>query len=182
MSDPQPNNPLHGITLEQVVTRLEKRYGWEYLARNININCFKSNPSVKSSLKFLRRTPWARDKVEALYVAAFANSPLEVPVATAKAAPVTPSIVGADTVADVASNESSKVPSHSGSKAAILKHRLTQALSHLLANLLIRHPLNLPAHLALQRFLGPGLRGWPKSLPRIPKPSATVSDSHHPKN
>lgn len=118
MSDPQPNNPLHGITLEQVVTRLEKRYGWEYLARNININCFKSNPSVKSSLKFLRRTPWARDKVEALYVAAFANSPLEVPVATAKAAPVTPSIVGADTVADVASNESSKVPSNSGSKTS----------------------------------------------------------------
>ena len=118
MSDPQPNNPLHGITLEQVVTRLEKRYGWEYLARNININCFKSNPSVKSSLKFLRRTPWARDKVEALYVAAFANSPLEVPVATAKAAPVTPSIVGADTAADVASNESSKVPSHSGSKTS----------------------------------------------------------------
>ena len=118
MSDPQPNNPLHGITLEQVVTRLEKRYGWEYLARNININCFKSNPSVKSSLKFLRRTPWARDKVEALYVAAFANSPLEVPVATAKAAPVTPSIVGADTVADVASNESSKVPSNSASKTS----------------------------------------------------------------
>ena len=81
MSDPQPNNPLHGITLEQVVTRLEKRYGWEYLARNININCFKSNPSVKSSLKFLRRTPWARDKVEALYVAAFADSPMEIPTA-----------------------------------------------------------------------------------------------------
>ena len=74
-NNPQPNNPLHGITLEQVVTRLEKRYGWEYLARNININCFKSNPSVKSSLKFLRRTPWARDKVEALYIAAFANQP-----------------------------------------------------------------------------------------------------------
>ncbi|MDA9877216.1 VF530 family protein [bacterium] len=73
MPDPQPNNPLHGITLEQVVTRLEKRYGWEYLARNININCFKSNPSVKSSLRFLRRTPWARDKVEALYIAAFAK-------------------------------------------------------------------------------------------------------------
>lgn len=88
MSDPQPNNPLHGITLEQVVTRLEKRYGWEYLARNININCFKSNPSVKSSLKFLRRTPWARDKVEALYVAAFANSPLEVSVAATETAPV----------------------------------------------------------------------------------------------
>ncbi|MCT2529476.1 VF530 family protein [SAR92 clade bacterium H921] len=75
MTESQPNNPLHAITLEQVVTRLEKRYGWEYLARNININCFKSNPSVKSSLKFLRRTPWAREKVEALYIAAFANRP-----------------------------------------------------------------------------------------------------------
>ena len=73
MIDKQPNNPLHGITLEQVVTRLEKRYGWEYLARNININCFKSNPSVKSSLKFLRRTPWARVKVEAFFIAAFAD-------------------------------------------------------------------------------------------------------------
>ncbi len=76
MTESQPNNPLHGITLEQVVTRLEKRYGWEYLARNININCFKSNPSVKSSLKFLRRTPWARDKVEALYIGAFTNQPV----------------------------------------------------------------------------------------------------------
>ncbi|MDG2501768.1 MAG: VF530 family protein [Porticoccaceae bacterium] len=84
MPDPQPNNPLHGITLEQVVTRLEKRYGWEYLARNININCFKSNPSVKSSLKFLRRTPWARDKVEALYIAAFANQPAAGDQATPK--------------------------------------------------------------------------------------------------
>ena len=71
MSEEQPNNPLHGITLEQVVTRLERRYGWAYLAANININCFKSNPSVKSSLKFLRRTLWAREKVEALYIAAF---------------------------------------------------------------------------------------------------------------
>ena len=71
MSEEQPNNPLHGITLEQVVTRLERRYGWDYLAKNININCFKSNPSVKSSLKFLRRTLWAREKVEALYIAAF---------------------------------------------------------------------------------------------------------------
>lgn len=71
MSEEQPNNPLHGITLEQVVTRLERRYGWAYLATNININCFKSNPSVKSSLKFLRKTLWAREKVEALYIAAF---------------------------------------------------------------------------------------------------------------
>ena len=73
MSEEQPNNPLHGITLEQVITRLERRYGWDYLAANIKINCFKSNPSVKSSLKFLRRTLWAREKVEALYVAAFSD-------------------------------------------------------------------------------------------------------------
>lgn len=72
--DTQPNNPLHGITLEQVVTQLERRYGWAYLAANININCFKSDPSVKSSLKFLRRTLWAREKVEALYVAAFSET------------------------------------------------------------------------------------------------------------
>lgn len=73
MSEEQPNNPLHGITLEQVITRLERRYGWDYLAANIKINCFKSNPSVKSSLKFLRRTLWAREKVEALYVATFSD-------------------------------------------------------------------------------------------------------------
>ena len=64
MTEKQPNNLLHGIALEQVVTRLEKRYGWDYLARNININCFKSNPSVKSSLKFLRQTPWARERLK----------------------------------------------------------------------------------------------------------------------
>jgi uncharacterized protein (DUF2132 family) len=81
MSEEQPNNPLHGITLEQVVTRLERRYGWAYLAANININCFKSNPSVKSSLKFLRRTLWAREKVEALYIAAFSDvKPAKTPV------------------------------------------------------------------------------------------------------
>lgn len=74
MAEKQPNNPLHGITLEQVVTRLERRYGWVYLAANININCFKSDPSVKSSLKFLRRTLWAREKVEALYIAAFSDA------------------------------------------------------------------------------------------------------------
>lgn len=71
MSQEQPNNPLHGITLEQVVTRLVEHHGWEALAEQININCFKKDPSVKSSLKFLRKTPWARDKVEALYVSTF---------------------------------------------------------------------------------------------------------------
>ncbi|HLR17710.1 MAG TPA: VF530 family protein [Alcanivoracaceae bacterium] len=71
MSNEQPNNPLHGITLEQIVTRLQQHYGWEGLADIININCFKSNPSIKSSLKFLRRTQWARDKVEQLYLSTF---------------------------------------------------------------------------------------------------------------
>ena len=72
MTDPQANNPLHGITLEQIVTRLVDHYGWDTLARRININCFKSDPSVKSSLKFLRKTSWAREQVEQLYIATFA--------------------------------------------------------------------------------------------------------------
>lgn len=59
---------LHGVTLAMVLERLVATYGWEELARRVRINCFASNPSVKSSLTFLRRTPWAREKVEALYV------------------------------------------------------------------------------------------------------------------
>ena len=70
-SSEQPNNPLHGITLEQVVTKLVEHYGWGELAERININCFKSDPSIKSSLKFLRKTQWARDKVEQLYISTF---------------------------------------------------------------------------------------------------------------
>ncbi|MDA9599078.1 VF530 family protein [bacterium] len=73
MSDLQPNNPLHGIKLEQVITQLQDHFGWDGLADRININCFKSNPSVKSSLKFLRRTLWAREKVEALYIDNFSQ-------------------------------------------------------------------------------------------------------------
>ncbi len=68
MTDPQPNNPLHGMTLEMVLTRLVARYGWEKLGRTINIKCFNHEPSIKSSLKFLRKTPWAREKVEGLYI------------------------------------------------------------------------------------------------------------------
>lgn len=68
MSNSQPNNPLHGITLEQLVTELQQHYDWEGLAERININCFKNDPSIKSSLKFLRRTPWAREQVEQLYI------------------------------------------------------------------------------------------------------------------
>lgn len=64
----QPNNPLHGITLEAIVTRLAEYYGWPALGSHINIRCFTENPSIKSSLKFLRKTPWAREKVEELYV------------------------------------------------------------------------------------------------------------------
>ncbi len=71
MSKEQSNNPLHGVTLEMVVTRLVHRYGWDGLAQRININCFKSDPSIKSSLKFLRKTQWARDKVESLYISTF---------------------------------------------------------------------------------------------------------------
>ncbi|WP_082353785.1 VF530 family DNA-binding protein [Marinagarivorans algicola] len=61
------NDPLHGITLEQILTSLEARYGWEELYRKVNIRCFGYDPSIKSSLKFLRKTPWARSKVETLY-------------------------------------------------------------------------------------------------------------------
>jgi len=64
----QPNNPLHGVKLLDILEHLTQNYTWEELASKININCFKSNPSVKSSLKFLRRTPWARTKVEQLYL------------------------------------------------------------------------------------------------------------------
>ena len=64
----QPNNPLHGYTLEQIVQSLSDYYGWEYMGEKIPIRCFLFEPSVKSSLKFLRRTPWARKRVEALFV------------------------------------------------------------------------------------------------------------------
>lgn len=69
----QVNNPLHGITLAVILDTLVTHYGWEKLSNRININCFKNNPSIKSSLTFLRKTPWARDKVEQLYVELTAN-------------------------------------------------------------------------------------------------------------
>lgn len=64
----QAKNPLHGITLEAMLTSLVERYGWAELGKRIPVNCFLKDPSIKSSLKFLRRTPWARGKVEALYL------------------------------------------------------------------------------------------------------------------
>ena len=68
MSNPQKNNPMHGVTLEMILNRLVDHYGWEALGTRIKIKCFSNDPSVKSSLKFLRKTPWARTKVENLYM------------------------------------------------------------------------------------------------------------------
>ena len=68
MSSEQPRNPLHGITLEQIVTELVAHFGWAELGQQISIRCFNENPSIPSSLKFLRKTPWARAKVESLYL------------------------------------------------------------------------------------------------------------------
>ena len=71
MSNEQPNNPLHGLSLEKIVTRLVEHFGWNGLYERVRVNCFKKDPSIKSSLKFLRKTRWARDKVEALYIETF---------------------------------------------------------------------------------------------------------------
>jgi uncharacterized protein (DUF2132 family) len=71
MTNEQTNNPLHGVTLELLLTRLVEQYGWDELGRRIPIKCFINDPSIKSSLKFLRRTPWARKKVEELYLKTF---------------------------------------------------------------------------------------------------------------
>ncbi len=68
MAAEQPNNPLHGVTLEMILQQLVAHYGWEALGREIEIRCFNHEPSIASSLKFLRRTPWARERVESLYV------------------------------------------------------------------------------------------------------------------
>jgi uncharacterized protein (DUF2132 family) len=68
MNEQQANNPLHGITLEQIMNLLVADYGWEKLGKYIKIRCFTSNPSIQSSLNFLRKTPWAREKVEKLYL------------------------------------------------------------------------------------------------------------------
>lgn len=68
MAEEQKNNPLHGKTLEMILNELVSYYGWEELSERVNIRCFKENPSIKSSLTFLRKTQWARDKVENLYL------------------------------------------------------------------------------------------------------------------
>lgn len=68
MNNPGSRDPLHGVTLKMIVTRLYERYGWQELGQRINIKCFTNDPSISSCLKFLRRTPWARQKVEELYL------------------------------------------------------------------------------------------------------------------
>ncbi|MHB9028275.1 MAG: VF530 family protein [Candidatus Latescibacterota bacterium] len=68
MTDQHPNDPLHGITLETILTTLVEKYGWEELGKIIRIKCFTNDPSIQSSLKFLRNNPWAREKVERLYL------------------------------------------------------------------------------------------------------------------
>jgi uncharacterized protein (DUF2132 family) len=68
MSAAPPNDPLHGVTLERIVTELSAQFGWEEMAHRVPVRCFEFNPSVKSSLTFLRKTPWARAKVEDMYV------------------------------------------------------------------------------------------------------------------
>ena len=68
MDQPGARDPMHGLTLQAIVTQLVEHYGWEELGKRINIKCFTTDPSISSSLKFLRKTPWARQKVEALYL------------------------------------------------------------------------------------------------------------------
>ena len=68
MTQEQPNNPLHGMTLKAILTYLVEKFGWETLSEQIRIRCFQFDPNMKSSLRFLRRTPWARAKVEQLYI------------------------------------------------------------------------------------------------------------------
>ena len=84
MNKTQANNPLHGLTLEMILNDLTARYGWEELRRRIAIRCFNQDPSIASSLKFLRRTPWARAQVEALYLETVKNPPNSGSTATGR--------------------------------------------------------------------------------------------------
>ena len=78
INDEHKNNPMHGIKLQQILEELQERYGWELLGQLININCFQYDPSIKSCLKFLRKTPWARVKVEELYLQMLSKRDKEV--------------------------------------------------------------------------------------------------------
>jgi uncharacterized protein (DUF2132 family) len=87
MNQPRAKDPLHGITLEKIVTALVEHYGWEQLGEIIDIRCFNVDPSVQSSLKFLRKTPWARKKVEDLYVWVVSTRTSDAPQEQAEPAP-----------------------------------------------------------------------------------------------
>ncbi|MDC9524426.1 VF530 family protein [Pseudoalteromonas sp. Angola-30] len=89
--DNQPKNPLHGVTLEQILVELEQRLGFKAMGEQVNIKCFTDSPSIKSSLKFLRKTPWARDKVEALYLHTLSNKPLRKPKSAQRPKPASQS-------------------------------------------------------------------------------------------
>ena len=86
MTTTQNNNPLHGLTLQKILEELVEKLGWEKMATAVRIKCFSSNPSIKSSLTFLRKTPWAREQVEQLYLAKIAKQP-HAPTTTKRAAP-----------------------------------------------------------------------------------------------
>ena len=79
MNDQKTKDPLHGVTLEEIVVSLVVHYGWNELGQRISIRSFKNTPSIKSSLKFLRKTPWARKKVEALYIITNKKTPQKDP-------------------------------------------------------------------------------------------------------
>jgi len=74
----QPNNPLHGVKLQEILVFLEENYGWQYMGQQVDIRCFNYDPSIKSCLKFLRKTPWARTKVEELYLECKSSFPDEI--------------------------------------------------------------------------------------------------------
>jgi uncharacterized protein (DUF2132 family) len=80
MTDNKSNDPLHGVTLEMILIRLVEHYGWEAMDRKVRIRCFNSDPSIRSSLQFLRKTPWARSKVEALHLRYVRESSKNAPV------------------------------------------------------------------------------------------------------
>ncbi|MGI2152677.1 VF530 family DNA-binding protein [Shewanella oncorhynchi] len=105
----QSNNPLHGIKLETIITYLVEKYGWEELGERINIRCFTHDPSIKSSLRFLRKTEWARDKVEYLYIRAN-KLPLPPPKADSSQAAKKPA-------AKVATKKTNQTPPDKSSKS-----------------------------------------------------------------
>lgn len=74
MSDQGSNDPLHGVKLADILEHLVEKYGWEKMSQKVNVRCFKNDPSIKSSLNFLRKTPWAREKVEVMYLRSIGKS------------------------------------------------------------------------------------------------------------